>query len=155
MIYIGIDPGKTGAVAILNAYHDTQLIDAYKCPMLGKAYDEKRMATLLRPLTDEPRFAILEKVHSMPKQGAVSGFNFGMGFGIWRGILSALEIPYELITPQKWKKEFSLIGKEKRASTDVAQRLYPKFHFPTTLAGTGISDAVLMAEYGKRLKHGS
>ena len=42
----------------------------------------------------------------MPKQGVTSMFRFWENFGFIQGLLTAYSIPYELVTPGKWKKAF-------------------------------------------------
>ncbi len=81
-----------------------------------------------------------------------------MGFGCWKGILAALNVPRQLVTPQAWKKE-TMAGenKEKQASIAVAKRLFPatsdQYRKPKGRVDTlnGRSDALLMAEFGRRV----
>ena len=102
MIYLGIDPGLSGAVGIL--YHMKTLttwarIMVFDTPTaLVEGETTKRkylvpaMADLLRPYARrQDVLAILENVHSMPKQGVASSFCFGEGKGMWEGILAAFE----------------------------------------------------------------
>lgn len=159
MIYVGIDPGLDGAVAIIS---DTiQLFDSPSWTIEGKKadhreYDIRGMVEILRGavLSVENRALIvagLESVHSMPEQGVASAFKFGRGLGIWQGILESQGITYQMIPPQRWKKNMmDGMGKEKHASIIAAQRLFPvadihlaKHH--------GRADALLLAEYMKRI----
>ena len=118
-MYIGIDPGKTGAVAILDDKGNyINVLD------FGQ---EELMPTLIgyAPVV---KFAYLEKVHSMPGQGVVSTFSFGENFGWWQGVLGSLGIPYTTIRPQDWMKKYSL---HKSSSSDkpgleVARKLFPE-----------------------------
>jgi len=94
MIWLGIDPGETGALGIIT--------DEGTC----NVFDFRDPHGLFRIRTWASRgvamHVMLEKVHSMPKQGVRSTFNFGENFGIWKGRLEALRIPYDLVTPAKW-----------------------------------------------------
>ena len=118
-MYIGIDPGKTGAVAILDDKGNyINVLD------FGQ---EELMPTLIgyAPVV---KFAYLEKVHSMPGQGVVSTFSFGENFGWWQGVLGSLGIPYTTIRPQDWMKKYSL---QKSSASDkpgleVARNLFPE-----------------------------
>jgi crossover junction endodeoxyribonuclease RuvC len=110
--YMGIDPGKSGALALLK-YQDDHLLDVciQDCPVLpavkGKTvYDPAAMSALLRRWSsgEGTSHVFVEVVHSMPGQGVSSMFDFGKGFGMWLGILAALQIPHTLLTPQRWKK---------------------------------------------------
>ena len=142
MIYIGIDPGKNGGIAVLSSdyvfcavYSDTELLNI--CSMFeGKSV-----------------ICYLEHVHAMPKQGVSSTFNFGMNFGFIQGVLKAYEIPYELVTPQKWKKEFSCTS-DKNTSIEVCKRLFPNVNLKATdrckKDHDGMAEALLLACYAKR-----
>ena len=95
---------------------------------------------------DNQIFAMLENVHSMPKQGVSSSFKFGQHFGFLRGILTAQGIPFELVTPQKWQKAMGCLTKgDKNISKAAAQRLFPRIKMTHAFA-----DSILIAEYARR-----
>lgn len=94
----------------------------------------------------------MEHVGVMPKNGSVSMFHFGECFGWLQGMLEAYEIPYELVRPQKWKKEFSVTA-DKNTSIEVCKRLFPgaKLIPPgCRKEHDGMAEALLMALYAKR-----
>lgn len=148
MIYIGIDPGKNGGIACIGngkysgeafPYSDDILINN-----LGFIYTQGWQDDVI---------CCLEHVHAMPKQGVTSTFNFGLNFGFIQGVLKAYLIPYELVTPQKWKKEFSVTA-DKNTSIQVAKRLFPDTNLKATERSRkdhdGMAEALLLAEYGRR-----
>ena len=143
MIYIGIDPGKNGGIAII----DSDGVIAFP-------FSEERLLIELDGIAQEYEcICYLEHVHAMPKQGVSSTFNFGMNFGFIQGVLKAYEIPYELVTPQKWKKEFSCTS-DKNTSIEVCKRLFPNVNIKATdrcrKDHDGMAEALLIAEYGRR-----
>ena len=150
--FIGIDPGKTGAVSCIDIYGKCLY---KKVPMLqtGKKndYDPSVMVEIMERYINRCENGILiliEKVHSMPGQGVASMFNFGMGFGIWQGIIAALKIPFEFVTPQRWKKiMMDGMPKEKSASILRAKQIYPQLG-SLKKSDNGIADAILIARYG-------
>ncbi len=151
MIIIGIDPGASGGIAIRYTEMPgrTDALMAYKLDTT-----EADVAGTLRLLHDahgaEPTFAYIERVHSMPKQGVASSFKFGQSYGFLRGLLIALKIPFEEVTPQKWQKAMGCLTKgDKRVSKARAQQL-----FPNVKVTHAIADALLIAEYGRRLRSG-
>lgn len=157
-LYIGIDPGLSGAVVVLG---ETEIIRMYDTPTTaiksGKknktVYIESEMARMLSPYNVEGAQAVIENVHSMPGQGVSSMFSMGYGMGLWIGILSALKIPYTKVTPQAWKKKMmDGMGKEKSASCIRAQQLYPNAELftPRGRALDGRGDALLIATYLKQ-----
>lgn len=94
---------------------------------------------------------IIEQVHAMKGQGVTSVFDFGMGFGLWLGIINALQIPYTQVTPQKWKKEMMQGIADKDAARVMACRLFPMYANQMNLVKHhGRAEALLMAEYGRR-----
>lgn len=142
MIYIGIDPGKKGAMAILT---DTSVRTV--------PFDEEEYCCILHFLQNEECRCCLEHVNAMPGQGVTSMFTFGENFGFIRGVLQAYSIPYELVRPQKWKKEYSITA-DKNSSVNVCKRLFPQVSLKRTERCTkdddGIAEALLMAEYARR-----
>lgn len=121
MIYIGVDPGLTGAVAAI--WDDG----------FAKIRDFSDMSALvwLRQidLFREPCFAYVEKVHLMKGQGISSGGKFMKATGRAIGWLEACGIPYEEITPVKWQKlvfdSGTKTGDNKADSLAMARKLFP------------------------------
>ena len=144
MIYIGIDPGKKGAMAIFDT--DNDRIRIYP-------FDAETYRLRLMLIEGQPSMCCLEHVSAMPGQGVVSMFTFGENFGLIQGLLTAFGIPYELVRPQKWKKEFSCTS-DKNTSIAVAQRMFPNVNLKRTPRCTkphdGVCEALLMAEYARR-----
>lgn len=144
MIYIGIDPGKKGALAIIDTDNDSVRI----FPFDGDTYRQRLMV-----IEGLPSRCCLEHVSAMPGNGSVSMFNFGENFGFIQGLLMAYEIPYELVRPQKWKKEFSITA-DKNQAIDVCKRLFPNAILKRTdrckVDDSNFAEALLMAEYARR-----
>ena len=143
MIYIGIDPGKNGGIALINDY----------CELAYPFSEETLLDELEAIYNNFPTKCVVEKVGAMPHQGVVSMFNFGQNFGFIQGVLKAYDIPFELVPPQKWKKEFSITS-DKNTSIEVAKRLFPKVCLKATSRckkdHDGMAEALLMAEYARR-----
>ena len=152
MIYIGVDPGKNGGIGIIRV-ENNQLVSAS-----AYVFDETMLINMLFELRcGSDVMCTLEHVHAMPKQGVSSTFNFGMNFGFIQGVLKAYGIPYELVTPQKWKKEFSCTS-DKNTSIEVCKRLFPGVNLKATERcrkdHDGMAEALLIAEYGRRHYNG-
>lgn len=92
MIYIGIDPGLKGGIALIG-----DGISVYP-------YDNSTLLEVCEMMTGTECVCCLEQVHSMPKQGVASTFKFGVGYGYIKGVLEAFKIPYQEIPPQRWKR---------------------------------------------------
>lgn len=145
MYYIGIDPGKDGCVAILT--------DKKGAMPTMIPFDEVNASEALQEVSGHPSIACLEHVTAMPKQGSVSMFNFCMNFGFWQGLLTAYKIPFELVRPDKWKKEFSITA-DKNTSIAVCKRLFPGINLRKSDGckkdHDGMAESALMAVYAKR-----
>lgn len=160
--HVGIDPGQTGGVAVIpNCFDATRepLVTLHDTPTFkgeGRTlYDEAGMSDLLRGVAKSypDVFVTIEQVHAMPKQGVSSSFNFGMGYGIWLGIVAALGLPSQRVTPQRWKKVVLADGpKVDQAVCAFAARLYPaiagNLRGPRGALLMGRADALLIAHYG-------
>lgn len=143
MIYIGIDPGMKGGWTVIS----DDVIDVH-------IWDEQQFISNMREISDKKVVCCLEKVGAMPKQGVSSTFKFGEEYGKIQGVLTALGIPYQTVTPQAWKKEYNLIGTDKTKSIETAQRLFPNANlYPTPRCrkpSDGMAESLLMAEYARR-----
>jgi len=150
MLYIGIDPGKNGGYATINFADASTLVSAR--PMDEKSFVEDMRFFSDIFSTNEMR-CCLEKVGAMPGQGVTSMFSFGTGYGFIQGVLTAFEIPFQLVPPQTWKKAFSL-NSDKQTSIEVCQRLFPDVSLFRTdrckKPHDGMAEALLMAEYARR-----
>ena len=130
MKIIGIDPGLSGAIAILEK---NKVKDIFSIPVMPEGKKNKRQlnsAQLVKLLKnninpDEETVIVVEQVNAMPGQGVTSMFNFGQTFGAIKGIAAALELPIFFVRPSKWKKHFDLINSSKDASRTKAIEMYP------------------------------
>ena len=143
--YIGIDPGKSGAMAIMHPTGDIEVIP----------FDAVKYSVALAhvSLKSDGVMCCVEKVSAMPGQGVVSMFNFGHNLGVIEGLLRGYGVPYQLVPPQTWKKEFSL-SSDKAKSIEVCQKLFPNVSLLATersrKPNDGMAEALLMAEYARR-----
>lgn len=143
MIYIGIDPGKSGALAVIWTNEEVEVVP----------FGENEYRSILHDVDSRNAKCCLERVGAMPKQGVNSMFHFGENYGFIQGRLTAYSIPYELVTPQKWKKEFQVTG-DKNSSIDVCKRLFPDVSLRKTdrcrKDDDNMAEALLLACYAKR-----
>ena len=130
MKIIGIDPGLSGAIAILE---NNKIKELFEMPVMPEGKKNKRQlnsAQLVKLLKDnfdkkEEISVVVEQVNAMPGQGVTSMFNFGQTFGAIKGVCAALGLPIFFVRPAKWKKHFELINSSKDASRTKAIEMYP------------------------------
>lgn len=148
---IGIDPGCSGAIVVLQIGASLEPIEWLRTPTV-KVGQATRVdcAAVARFLGEyDVDHCLIEQVHSMPGQGVSSVFGFGHAAGAVEGVVAALAIPYTLVTPQAWKKRAGLIGTDKDAARSRAIQLWPKWGaLGTKGAGQAFADAALIARFG-------
>ncbi len=147
--FIGIDPGKTGCVAILDSGSG---LDLHPIPVDGKEYNIFGMKNILTIYKEFKTVVVIERAQCMPKQGSVSAFTFGKGYGIWLGILGCLELPHIIVHSRVWTKCLlaGAPGEGKERNFNVATRLFPQWQ-PELRKEWQYADAILLAEYARRL----
>ena len=154
MTIIGIDVGLDGAVAVLpeGRVFDTPTVTVASGKRVRRKYLPQEMMRLLLPYASDGTLSIVEDVHAMPRQGSASTFSLGTGWGLWIGILAGLGIPYDLVSPARWKREMmDGMGKEKDAARLRAMQLFPALSEQLALKKHhGRAEALLIAEYRRR-----
>ena len=155
-VFVGIDPGKTGAAAAL---FSNRAIKPLLFPFANKTpWDIYEFFGIVdrSAIRSAPIFYLIEKVAGSTGgiQGRTSGrsmFTFGWNAGFLYGLL--VEEQLAEITPAKWQKEFGLIrtnkkekdGDKKRRHASKAQKLFPQQKVTQQIA-----DALLLATYCRR-----
>lgn len=142
--FLGIDPGQSGGIAWLEENPDPRATAwAAKMPETERDIWDGLAAFRMNQVT----LAVIEKVHSMPKQGVASSFKFGQNYGSLRMALIASCIPFEEVTPQAWQKALGCLTRgDKNVSKAKAQQLYPQLKITHAVA-----DALLLATYARML----
>lgn len=163
-VIVGIDPGLQGAIAVLGGpcgsyIEDMPVLEITRGKKKRHQIDLRGIANLLRANYSESWgfLAIVEEQQAYPgQQGAVSNFSIGAGFFGVLGILTALQYPYQTVHPKTWQKVFGLKGGDKEQGCLIAERLFPSVDLRkrTGKARDGRSDALLIAEYGRRIQGG-
>ena len=153
MIIIGIDPGISGAISVVE---NKKILEVYDTPTMIDGKKNKRQINSAqvtniikeRINTGKEVVVVVEHVNAMPGQGVTSMFNFGQSFGVIKGICAALSLPIYFVRPAKWKKHFNLIKTNKDASRTKVIEAYPdissKLH---RKKDSNRADAILIALY--------
>ena len=153
MRIIGIDPGLSGGIAILD---DLKIFDIYDMPIMSEGKKNKnqlnsaQLVNIIKKniISNGDTFLIVEQVSAMPGQGVTSMFNFGQTFGSIKGICAALNLPIFFVRPAKWKKYFGLIKSEKDASRTKAIEMFPYFSSQLSKKkDSNKADAILIASF--------
>lgn len=169
-MYLGIDPGGTGAIALYvppikgrkGAPAAPAVLAAWDMPIneitVGGTKRKRIDVIGLNDLLDEicllqnPDKIIVEQVGGMP--GQASGFAFGFGVGALHAVLLMKRLPFEVVTPGKWKKEVKA-PKDKKEAAYRAEELFPDGRHIWRVPGRGgketlrhdRAEAILLAYY--------
>lgn len=175
MIYLGIDPGKDGAIFALGAGGS----EGWILPDLDQRAEKLRVLLVMVDGDPGRIRAVLEDTNAFPGQSSVTTAAQFRDIGQWQGMLAALKIPYQMVKATTWQREV-LVGKPsppkkpkgmdpksrkhltdahrkeiKAFAATVAARVYPGYDFRRTerCAGPhdGLVDAALIAEYCRRV----
>lgn len=149
MSTIGIDPGSSGGVA----WTDGVKYHAEKMPATTAD-----LITLLRDMSDahEPTWCYIERVHAGPKMARSAAFKFGVSAGCILTAAIAAGLRVELVSPQKWQRALGLLQSGRKfGEGDTSKKNINKAKaqelFPGVKMTHAIADALLIAEYGRRL----
>lgn len=109
MKFIGIDPGASGAIAALETdYPDEGLTSVTLCRLSDTEQEVSRFMRSLDPEFVQTTFALIERVHSMPKQGVASSFKFGQSYGFLRGLLTCTRFVSRKSHPRLGKRRWGV-----------------------------------------------
>ena len=176
-IYIGVDPGKEGAIAIYenNEYY------IIKFPKIGNDYDMKALKEyfrLIKTQTNKKLHLILEDVKPMQMVKSKGDWELSRGKTLIESLCYFFNFPFTMVSPKEWQKEMhqgiepvkdktnrknkngEYVYKKnaKETSKLAAQRLFPNIDLRDPDRKTdkakkihdGVCDAILMCEYGRR-----
>ncbi len=152
--FLGFDPGYNGAAVALadgrvTIFDTPTLLVGRGAKSAKRTYNIPAAWDIVRQFQSRRTYAVIENVHSMPKQGVASSFSFGKGAMLWEALCVAAGIPFSLVSPQRWKKTILAdMGKGKQASVVRCQQLWPKLEWKNSKDGR--ADAACMAEYARR-----
>ena len=153
MKILGIDPGLSGAIAILEK---KKVLNLFDMPVMAEGKKNKKqlnsaqLVNIIREnsIGDEEVAVVVEQVNAMPGQGVTSMFNFGQTFGAIKGVCAALNLPIFFVRPSKWKKYFELINSSKDSSRTKVIEMYPSLSSQLAKKkDVNKSDAILIARY--------
>jgi crossover junction endodeoxyribonuclease RuvC len=153
-VSIGIDPGINGAIAAINPV-SMEVLGLVDTPTIKKKlYDIGAMAEIIRGMSLlGSEIATLEQAQAMPGQGVTSTFSTGRSFGLWEGILGALDVPFRTVRPAIWTRRVleGVCGQGKERSILFAMRMFPGAELiPSGCRSPrdGRADALCLAYYG-------
>src|ERR1700751_3599290 len=146
-IIIGIDPGKTGAIAVYD-FNLRKVKAVFDMPVLNGRVNGEAVYNYISMEANSFSHAVIEAVHAMDSYGVVSAFSFGQTVCVVEGILQALRIKFAAIEPSVWKAHMGL-SSNKAQSIEMARSLFPEIAGDLRLKKhDGRAEAALLAYFG-------
>jgi crossover junction endodeoxyribonuclease RuvC len=147
----GIDPGLTGALAII---HKDRVVFVDDLPVHQIRTGKRTRAELdlggMRELLTSNTYdhVFIEQVAARPGQGVTSMFRFGLAAGQVIGLVAGLRVPYSLVLPQRWQRVAGC-GPAPDEARRRAGQLYPDaVPYLARKRDAGRADAILIARAG-------
>jgi crossover junction endodeoxyribonuclease RuvC len=151
VIILGIDPGLSGGIAVLDSYYRAT-IDAIDIPTHGEGAKRRvDAAAVMRFIRIwEPDIAFIERAGSMPGQGVASSFNYGRAAGALEAAVACAGIPITMVEASVWKRALGLPGGKanKEMARQRAIQLFPSASCFVRMKDHGRAEAALIAYYG-------
>jgi hypothetical protein len=150
-LYVGIDPGKNGAIAIIDDNNGVYLLEDL---------DDMYSYWIHTYINDEYNYytGCVEDVCGRPGQSCSANTTFMKHAGKAELLADCICEDVVLVKPQVWKKHYDLITnklltktQKKHLSIDLAKRLFPAVEERLTASKDGRAEALLIALYGKQL----
>jgi crossover junction endodeoxyribonuclease RuvC len=150
MKIIGIDPGVTGALALIDndfgaKVEDLPIISDHALTWID-ANALLRTFFKWRDGQPQPIPVYIERQGPRPGQGMASAFKSGVVLGSIIAIAQAACCQVHLVSPAKWKSVMGL-SSEKEASLDKARLLFPLIELERK-KDHNRAEALLLAQYG-------
>jgi crossover junction endodeoxyribonuclease RuvC len=154
MNVIGIDPGASGAIALLRS---GQLVRVLDMPTV-KVGKRRRvipdaLAAIVRDMA--PDHAFVELVASMPSDGHVGAFTFGKSTGIIHGVLAGLLVPVSEIAPTRWKPAMQVNADKGKARARASQLFPGHSESWARVMDDGRAEAAMIGLFGWRVELGN
>lgn len=166
MRFVGVDPGLTGGIALLN--HDASRVKTWPMPIITlrtggrtrREVDGRALCLLVEDILtsyDDNTLVSIEQVHSSPQMGVTSAFNFGAAYATvkiafeFHSMCDENLVRVENVTPAVWKRQMRVTA-DKDGCRARAQQLWPRSYEEfKQVKNDGRAEAALIAEAGRLL----
>jgi len=156
-VFIGVDPGLTGAWAAINqngefmVMYDMPVVAKQKGAKVQQQIDALTLKRTLDVVRHNDRIVVaLERVSSMPGQGVASMFSMGDSFGSIRAAIAICEYSCELVSSVAWKRFMNLDSDKERCRSKAISLFPTAAHLLTRKKDHNRSEALLIAEWLRR-----
>lgn len=162
-LYVGIDPGLSGGVAVASENRSGSTIEvACALPHTKEGIvDCRALWRLISPPLYKGRVEVsIERVWAMPKQGGVEKFLKNAGMLI--GMCDTLGWAWKEVLPREWQRwviGLGISGEGKKLAFNYCTKYHPSISLLRTpkckRPSDGISDALCILDHGRICGHRS
>jgi crossover junction endodeoxyribonuclease RuvC len=150
-LFLGVDPGKTGAFAIISERGTVEHIA--DMPLVGNEINVAALASVIADCAFS--LAVVEKTQAMPSIPRSTAHSLGMSEGLVLGVLITRGFAVRSPRPAVWKRAMS-IPADKDAARAAAIRLFPAAEpLLARKRDHNRAEALLLAEYARRTWKGT
>lgn len=159
MIFLGCDPGLSGAVAVYRTDRPaSEQLVVHDMPTLRvKPGSEKRtidaieLARIIDDICKEDvRHVAIELAGTRPQEGRASAHKNGTNFGVLLGVVSAQFVPIEIVPPNVWKARMTCPRAKDGARARASQLLPKHAALWSRVKDDGRAEAALLALYAEQ-----
>lgn len=164
MIIFGADPGSSGAITFLRTVSLRNIVGIghVRLDVSERDLCDWISSVLVDGSSEESAFAYLERVSASPGAGVSGMFRFGQSYGMLRMLMTAHNVPFDLVQPLKWQQAMGCArpqvpkGHKKESQTEHKNRTKARAQqlFPEIKMTHAVADSLLLAEFGRRLRAG-
>jgi hypothetical protein len=169
-LYVGIDPGKDGALAWITDERD--VLSFHVMPWRGTGrkavLDATAIESILRLRADQTALVVVERPKTRPNESAHSAVHLGAQLGTLTACCESAGVSYLVVAPELWTRHIcqgilptSKTDRKARKQANVVRacELFPEFRDIAPglnkAKESGVADALLIAEYARQWHQGS
>ena len=160
----GIDPGLSGAIALLDGDTVSEIydmptikttvmatVDGKKKKMVRRRLDAYALARWFDLYGKDISEAFIENPQSKPTDGHIQAFRLGFNCGVAQAMVASQFVPVRLVPPATWKRAMGLTSDKDAVRLVASQMLPSASHMWPLVKHDGRAEAALLAVYGRRL----
>lgn len=154
MIYVGIDPGVNGAIAMINDRGKVCLYPLRDMTLQSMVFLFESIFVIGQG--GPPMIVMLERLHALPSsfRGCSTSWTLSGSYHSIKTLLAVYEVKVDEVLPAKWQSEIGVTIKKSKVKVDKKKinREKAQFLFPK-VEGINLdtADALLIAEYCRRI----
>lgn len=155
-VVMGIDPGVTGAVAVVAGVHVAafSVMPTRAGPAGRRRIDARKLRDIVTQMVTDlgVEVIVIEEPSALPKQGVSSSFGFGRSVGVCEGVAVGVGVRLEMVAPATWKRQLRVPADKKQARARASDLLPASRSLWARASEDGIAEAAMLALWGAGIR---